>query len=337
MKPNSMSRKTSLEVFNLFVERDDTGNLLKENIFSELCFQKWLKTRIKPPQHPVGAFKRTIYAHLRAADGRSPFSKDVEESLLCKLRAVTESGRPIDPFAKVFGNRKKFRRNVAGGWHSEFRFPYGFHEVKRTKSSGQCTKVSRENYVLAKKYSNKLSCIENYLLLSKVQMTDYLQQAQEQSISFSFPAVAYLVELVSSTSYYFSSQFMLPPPEECCFRRDCIFLVLIILVPIVAITTEIKSGRILFSDCNFEGYFGNKSSLFLLSAGVIDFFSSRKLLTPVIMKQGFSWFRGTHIRGNKRYLLIGFVRMLSKDADQWFMQVDFDNEIKDPIFNKLLL
>eukprot|EP00924_Labyrinthula_sp_SR-Ha-C_P003575 maker-scaffold_53-snap-gene-1.16-mRNA-1 protein AED:0.29 eAED:0.38 QI:105/1/0.5/1/1/1/2/0/166 len=125
---DTSSLKTSLNVFYGFTLRGSGGELVFENIISKECFIEWVATRRGKLENPRGSFRRTIYAHLRGADGRAPFLPDVEASILRKLREVSPSGKPIDPFSPILGHTKNFKKNKEGGWLPAFKYPYGHHE-----------------------------------------------------------------------------------------------------------------------------------------------------------------------------------------------------------------
>eukprot|EP00924_Labyrinthula_sp_SR-Ha-C_P007919 maker-scaffold_41-snap-gene-0.32-mRNA-1 protein AED:0.04 eAED:0.04 QI:229/0.66/0.75/1/1/1/4/220/295 len=191
VKPDDLRKKTSLEVFSKFTRRNENEDLIFENIISKECFKEWVKTRSGQLKNPKGAFRRTIYAHLRGADGRAPFLPDVEASILLKLRAVSSTGKPIDPFTAVLGNRKKFRRNGNGGWLPEFKFPYGYHENCPNDSKTQTRTLTRGPTRSRPKKVDDLDAVEKFLKLSRKQMMDFLQQGEQ--VSRHFNSICYMV------------------------------------------------------------------------------------------------------------------------------------------------
>eukprot|EP00924_Labyrinthula_sp_SR-Ha-C_P007925 snap_masked-scaffold_41-processed-gene-0.5-mRNA-1 protein AED:1.00 eAED:1.00 QI:0/0/0/0/1/1/3/0/161 len=141
------NKRTSKEVFKIYTRRDISGSLIFENIISKECFKEWVKTRKGKLINPKGAFRRTIYAHLRGADGRLPFEPDVEASILQKLREVSPSGKPIDPFHPVLGNRKQFKRDMKGAWLPAFKYPYGHHEKIKAFHQTRLAKISTKRWI----------------------------------------------------------------------------------------------------------------------------------------------------------------------------------------------
>eukprot|EP00924_Labyrinthula_sp_SR-Ha-C_P012988 snap_masked-scaffold_12-processed-gene-5.37-mRNA-1 protein AED:1.00 eAED:1.00 QI:0/0/0/0/1/1/3/0/230 len=220
---------TSRSVFDSFTYRNRFGDLTHENIISKECFAVWLGSRSGKPKHPEGAFRRTIHAHLRAADGRSPFAKDVEQSLLKKLRSTKRDGKPIDPFGQIFGREKIFRRHNKGGWYTDFAYPYGYHEKQESGTEVENLSESHRRFFPYSKLKDKEKNVEELLLVSKAQMGVIKQEANNASFHFSFPAVAYLVNHLSTKSYFFSSDFILVSQEESHFRKDCVSLFFLII------------------------------------------------------------------------------------------------------------
>eukprot|EP00924_Labyrinthula_sp_SR-Ha-C_P007268 snap_masked-scaffold_8-processed-gene-13.47-mRNA-1 protein AED:1.00 eAED:1.00 QI:0/0/0/0/1/1/3/0/230 len=217
-------RMTSREVFDSFTYRNQSGELMHENIFSKECFEHWVRARSSKPKHPEGAFRRTIHAHLRAADGRNPFEKDVEKSLMKKLRSVNIAGKQVDPFSVIFGKEKRFRKNGKGGWHTEFKYPYSHHEKYINTDEDKNILNSRKKLSPYSKLEDQEKNIEHLLHISKQQMAVYANEAEKGSFHFSFPAVAYLVHLLSTNSFFLSKEFILPTAEKHHFKDNCIIL-----------------------------------------------------------------------------------------------------------------
>eukprot|EP00924_Labyrinthula_sp_SR-Ha-C_P012956 snap_masked-scaffold_12-processed-gene-4.33-mRNA-1 protein AED:1.00 eAED:1.00 QI:0/0/0/0/1/1/3/0/217 len=209
-------RITSKDVFDSFTYRNEINQLMYENIISRECYQVWLQSRSSKLKYPEDAYRKTVYAHIRGADTRSPFEKDVKQSLLKKLRAVNKEGVPIDSFGVVFGHSKRFRRNNKGGWCAKFEYPYGYHEKKQNRIMNGTLVENQEN-------------LEKLLHISKEQMNNYKKETKKVSFHFSFPAVGYLVNLLSEQSYFFSPDFILLKPEEQHFKQNCILFFYFIL------------------------------------------------------------------------------------------------------------
>eukprot|EP00924_Labyrinthula_sp_SR-Ha-C_P015119 snap_masked-scaffold_9-processed-gene-8.50-mRNA-1 protein AED:1.00 eAED:1.00 QI:0/0/0/0/1/1/4/0/230 len=223
MEENRLVRtnmKSSLQVFYKFTRRDVSDKLIFENIISKDCFKEWVKTRSGQLKNPKGAFRRTIYAHLRGADGRSPFVRDVEISILKKLREVSPCGKPVDPFKPVLGNRKLFKRNKAGGWLPAFEYPYGYHEKQEVCFLEQSQSLSTVKMRNGPKNVHDLSSLEIFLHMSQNQMMEFLKQGKQVSRPFNYSAVAYMLTLMASQSYFLSKDFLLPPIEQQFFRKE---------------------------------------------------------------------------------------------------------------------
>eukprot|EP00924_Labyrinthula_sp_SR-Ha-C_P002421 snap_masked-scaffold_16-processed-gene-3.32-mRNA-1 protein AED:1.00 eAED:1.00 QI:0/0/0/0/1/1/3/0/520 len=107
-----------LDIFKKYVPiNPKTG---RTDIFSEVCFQEWLQTRKKPPKHPETSFRKAIVAHLRAKDGRKPFSEEEEEIILTEMR----KNEPW-PCFKQSGTKAKqnigTKISLQPGYHEELR------------------------------------------------------------------------------------------------------------------------------------------------------------------------------------------------------------------------
>eukprot|EP00924_Labyrinthula_sp_SR-Ha-C_P005239 maker-scaffold_1-snap-gene-25.1-mRNA-1 protein AED:0.30 eAED:0.30 QI:93/0/0/1/1/1/2/0/448 len=76
--------QSSLSVFESFVEYKD-GVCDAQRILSKECFQLWVNSRQMYPKKPEESFRKAVTSHC-GVDGRRPFSKDVEASLLKHLR-----------------------------------------------------------------------------------------------------------------------------------------------------------------------------------------------------------------------------------------------------------
>eukprot|EP00924_Labyrinthula_sp_SR-Ha-C_P007934 snap_masked-scaffold_41-processed-gene-0.16-mRNA-1 protein AED:1.00 eAED:1.00 QI:0/0/0/0/1/1/6/0/380 len=316
------NKNTSLKVFNKFTRRDIRGKLVFENIISKECFKEWVKTRRGKLKNPRGSFRRTIYAHLRGADGRLPFAPDVESSILQKLREVLPSGKPIDPFKPILGNRKQFKRNKGAGWLPAFQYPYGHHE--KTQAYLQ-TRVQSFSIVKPRdepKKVNDLSSLENFLKMSQKEMMEFLEQGKQVSRNFNFSAVAYLVRLMSSHCYFLSKDFILPPQKEQLFKQECIFFFLF-----VDFLSIYPMGN---------GTFGNIPYVIQLAPSLTEFFNTRREVLPLLRRNKCAWFRGTVLIKQVRYLFKAFIEVFSPGVENVFFQVEFNNPIKDETLDRLL-
>ena len=72
----------SYEVFMSFV--GDNGEASR--MLSKECFKLWVQTRKSYPKQPAESFRRVLTAHVCGLDGRKPFPRAVEKSLLPLLR-----------------------------------------------------------------------------------------------------------------------------------------------------------------------------------------------------------------------------------------------------------
>eukprot|EP00511_Aplanochytrium_stocchinoi_P013700 CAMPEP_0204890636 /NCGR_PEP_ID=MMETSP1349-20130617/25534_1 /ASSEMBLY_ACC=CAM_ASM_000710 /TAXON_ID=215587 /ORGANISM="Aplanochytrium stocchinoi, Strain GSBS06" /LENGTH=306 /DNA_ID=CAMNT_0052055485 /DNA_START=178 /DNA_END=1095 /DNA_ORIENTATION=+ len=79
-------RKTSYKLFMGLIKRDEEGNLDTSQVFSKACYDAWVSSRIRKPKRPDESFRRALVSHISGSDGRKPFPKDVEASLLKFIR-----------------------------------------------------------------------------------------------------------------------------------------------------------------------------------------------------------------------------------------------------------
>eukprot|EP00924_Labyrinthula_sp_SR-Ha-C_P012943 maker-scaffold_12-snap-gene-4.45-mRNA-1 protein AED:0.02 eAED:0.02 QI:88/0.75/0.8/1/0.75/0.6/5/549/329 len=327
-KKKESKRMTSLDVFHSFVIRQPNGELTQENIVSKPCFVLWLQSRSSRPKHPAGAFRRTIHAHLRAADGRNPFDKDVEESLLRKLRSIGKE-KPEDPFAVIFGKGKRFRKSSSGGWYNDFVYPYGYHERRKNEKNKKTTAKSHRPTTSCSKLESKENIIKRLLHVSKDEMDIYRNQAKKMSLHFSFPAVAYLVDLLSTRTHFFSPDFILPAPDEQHFKKDCI--------PIWYAIMGVGTEDILHMDDNFRNFFASLAHLMQIVPSIVQFFIERRVVLPKLKSKGSVWFRGTHLVENKRFMYRAYTRILSGERQEVYYQLQTDVIVEDELLNKLML
>eukprot|EP00924_Labyrinthula_sp_SR-Ha-C_P012946 maker-scaffold_12-snap-gene-4.46-mRNA-1 protein AED:0.08 eAED:0.12 QI:0/0.33/0.5/1/1/1/4/79/314 len=301
------------------------SELIHEYIISKNCFELWMQSRSSEPKHPEGAFRRTLNAHLRGADGRSPFQKDVEQSLLKQYRAVNKQGKPIDPFAVIFGRSKKFKSNGKGGWRAKFEYPYGYHEKLEKGIQNKSIIQSHRRLSPYSKLEENQIRLENLLKLSQDQMDVIKKEAEKASFHFSFPAVAYLVQHVSSKSYFFSQEFIFPTPKERSFT------------PICHGVLARNSEKIAYMDRNFENTFGRIPHLLYLSPTIVEFFHLRRLVYPEICSAGHAWHQGTILYRGERFGFKSLSRLNKAGCNEFFLQVDFESVIKDTMLDRLLL
>mmetsp|Transcript_4739 Transcript_4739/g.5502 ORF Transcript_4739/g.5502 Transcript_4739/m.5502 type:complete len:488 (+) Transcript_4739:337-1800(+) len=126
-------KKTSLEVFkqniSRTIEKDEQGNIQTKidasGILTPKCFNEWLNTRVSMPKHPEGSFRRTLTAHVRGSDQRSPFSPEEEVAILKLLRGPY-------PFEKVFENSNNDSNVNKSIGRNGFR-SLGYHEKRSGK------------------------------------------------------------------------------------------------------------------------------------------------------------------------------------------------------------
>eukprot|EP00924_Labyrinthula_sp_SR-Ha-C_P007429 snap_masked-scaffold_24-processed-gene-2.55-mRNA-1 protein AED:1.00 eAED:1.00 QI:0/0/0/0/1/1/6/0/275 len=238
---------TSMGVFRKFVRYDERGCFISENIISKECFELWLSTRKVDIKHPRGSFRRAISAHIRGADDRIPFREEIEQSLVRKLRKYDSEGNWINPFrdlldeitSLVKGSRK--RLNI-------YKFPYGFHEKQRFLASNSIFKeIPGSNIISTKKehVENNLCAILN---MTENEMNKCLKYLKMNNISICFPALAYMLQNVPSSSFYFSKKYVLPEPEDQYFRRD---------LAVSIFTLDTNTTEITYMDESFKNIFGS--------------------------------------------------------------------------------
>jgi len=78
--------KTTYGVFMDFVVYLPSGEVKTERILSKECYNTWLKSRKYRSKKPWECYRDAIIGHIRGKNGRRPFPKDVERSLLKNLR-----------------------------------------------------------------------------------------------------------------------------------------------------------------------------------------------------------------------------------------------------------
>lgn len=131
-------KKLSYKVFLQFVGTNGEADALLE----KACFEEWVATRKTPPQHPAESFRRVLTAHVCGLDGRKPFPKPVEDSLLPLLRKKetwpcfhdTEITIGVRGFRKQGFHEKQQKENLIAA---------SSNETKSTKSkSSRKRKVS---------------------------------------------------------------------------------------------------------------------------------------------------------------------------------------------------
>eukprot|EP00924_Labyrinthula_sp_SR-Ha-C_P016004 maker-scaffold_4-snap-gene-16.4-mRNA-1 protein AED:0.02 eAED:0.07 QI:0/0/0.5/1/1/1/2/92/524 len=109
---------TGIDIFKKYVPLDPG----RSNIFSKACYEEWLNTRRKRPKEPQPSFRKAIIAHLRAKDGRRPFS-EMEETI------VLEELRRNEPWPCFKNNQGRCFENVGTRTTKQ----PGFHESKHLK------------------------------------------------------------------------------------------------------------------------------------------------------------------------------------------------------------
>eukprot|EP00924_Labyrinthula_sp_SR-Ha-C_P003580 snap_masked-scaffold_53-processed-gene-1.63-mRNA-1 protein AED:1.00 eAED:1.00 QI:0/0/0/0/1/1/5/0/324 len=320
-KQGMLMKKTSLEVFNSFTRRDAYDKLVFESIISIECFKEWVATRIGQLKNPKGAFRRTIYAHLRGADGRAPFAQDVEVSILRNLRNVSPTGQPVDPFRAIFGNCKKFKRSTTGGWLPAFKYPYGHHEKHQYLLQSKSPSLSRGSLRNGPENVDDLCSVENFLRISRNEMMNFLEQGKQVSMNFNCSAVIYLVNLMSSSSYFLSKEFILPALREQYFKKECILF----------------AAFQLTRDQNFLSTFGELFNPLQLAPSVTEFFTARREVSPLLQRGESVWFRGTMLLKGVRYVFKTFIKKSSPGVEKVVFQVEFDNIVHDQVLNRILV
>eukprot|EP00924_Labyrinthula_sp_SR-Ha-C_P009173 maker-scaffold_2-snap-gene-15.42-mRNA-1 protein AED:0.00 eAED:0.00 QI:89/1/1/1/1/1/5/128/626 len=75
---------SSYYIFLKFASPKQLGS--PSRVLSKESFRCWLETRRSAPKEPERSFKKALIAHLRARDGRKPFTKIVEKIILEEVR-----------------------------------------------------------------------------------------------------------------------------------------------------------------------------------------------------------------------------------------------------------
>lgn len=73
--------------FESFVKYDHGGACNASGILSTKCYESWLSKQKPKPSDPRKAFREVILLHLTGAQGREPFTREVETHLLSLMRA----------------------------------------------------------------------------------------------------------------------------------------------------------------------------------------------------------------------------------------------------------
>eukprot|EP00924_Labyrinthula_sp_SR-Ha-C_P015124 snap_masked-scaffold_9-processed-gene-8.49-mRNA-1 protein AED:1.00 eAED:1.00 QI:0/-1/0/0/-1/1/1/0/76 len=74
-----------------------------------------------------------------------------------------------------------------------------------------------------------------------------------------------------------------------------------------------------------------------LVPSITEFFHARKEAAPVLQRGGSIWFRSTVVVNGVRYVYRCFAQSLSPLVDNVFMQVEFDNVVKDVSLDRILV
>lgn len=56
---------STLKLILSYLKRDSSGKLSAEEIFSEACYNRWLKNRQQVPKKPEEAFRKIICGHCK--------------------------------------------------------------------------------------------------------------------------------------------------------------------------------------------------------------------------------------------------------------------------------
>mmetsp|Transcript_8971 Transcript_8971/g.15782 ORF Transcript_8971/g.15782 Transcript_8971/m.15782 type:complete len:313 (-) Transcript_8971:210-1148(-) len=79
--------KWAYDIFLQYTRRDYfTGVVDATGIFTEECYEEWLRTRKTEVQHGFESFRRALLSHVTGQKHRKPFSPEVEASILPIIR-----------------------------------------------------------------------------------------------------------------------------------------------------------------------------------------------------------------------------------------------------------
>eukprot|EP00924_Labyrinthula_sp_SR-Ha-C_P007689 maker-scaffold_28-snap-gene-0.33-mRNA-1 protein AED:0.08 eAED:0.45 QI:0/0/0.5/1/1/1/2/526/299 len=298
-------KSTSMKIFAAFIDRNEEGDLISENILSKECFDHWLSSRSSSVKFPVGAFKRTISSHLRAVDGRVPFDADVEESLLKEYRKQDKHGYRIDPFS--FLKKSDYQpKSFRGCWVRPLPYPFGYHEKQK----------HRVNQLVLREQPQPMSSDQFSRLSSllKMEVTDFcnLAFAAENSNSpFFAPAIAYLLPKMQAASPYF--------------------------LPVLRVKVCRHTFKILEICDETIKIFGKLSHVLSFHSTAVQFFAGFCYNFDQAMKYGYVWSRGIVTVNGEMYVCKSFNRIQSDNFMETFFQVDLDAPVYDHPAQKLFL
>eukprot|EP00924_Labyrinthula_sp_SR-Ha-C_P016370 snap_masked-scaffold_6-processed-gene-1.9-mRNA-1 protein AED:0.00 eAED:0.00 QI:125/0.5/0.66/1/1/1/3/227/315 len=278
---------SSMEIFLRFVLRDKTGNLTQENIISTECFNLWISTRESTIKYPVPAFKRTVSSHLRGADERAPFPKDVEKSLLKKYRQRDQLDKQIDPFSFIKSD-KPIKRTYSR--KNPFSYPYGYHEKQKQR------KKKSENLAIVD--TKVLKSMEEMIGLSANDLTLLHEAASITKLSSVATLVSYILPKLRKSCKYYSAEYIIAKESERYFRKQC-------KIRMVHFIVDFKNMKIL-QDTIGEAKNLQPKNFFTLGLSMTEFFSTFIYVHHNLATKGFSWHKSFFTVKGKAYETITY-------------------------------
>eukprot|EP00924_Labyrinthula_sp_SR-Ha-C_P011113 snap_masked-scaffold_51-processed-gene-1.10-mRNA-1 protein AED:1.00 eAED:1.00 QI:0/0/0/0/1/1/4/0/325 len=316
-----MGRKptTSKQIFESFVKRNSDGKLTRETIISKECFEAWLRTRKKEVKHPRESFRRTVCAHIRASDGRRPFSEDVETSLLKKMRRKDYNGENVDPF-KLFTSSylKKNTRDYKKSQLS-FKYPYGFHEQRKAAENPQPEK--KQNLIRRRRpVDPNFEVLRKLLEMGKEDLRSKIDFAASNGLTIFCPAIVYLLDHYSDISNYYKKEYAIPSPSSQYFTPG---------VPIGAHAINRKTWEITWRNETSRNSLCNPKSSLDIQSSIVEYFSLGRYCFPIMNKTGCSWFRSTVLTAEgRRVEVLGYMKRVSDETTMSYFQI-FPEKVVD--------
>lgn len=203
--------KSSFKVFSSFIYQKQDGSYDVTKVFSKECLSVWLKTRTKNIKHPQQSFQRVLYAHIRGADTRKPFTQPVETALLVELRkkGIKSPWHGVLPTKQAMTKRPFSNK--------------GFHEKQQILQDNTDLRVKAQEkhiYIKEKEYNQptnaKASPIENFLKAFEThipaqQRHNILSEAKRRGVTLDSQAIS---NLTNENKIKFDPKFVLFKPEE---------------------------------------------------------------------------------------------------------------------------
>eukprot|EP00924_Labyrinthula_sp_SR-Ha-C_P005972 snap_masked-scaffold_14-processed-gene-10.41-mRNA-1 protein AED:1.00 eAED:1.00 QI:0/0/0/0/1/1/3/0/202 len=171
--------------------------------------------------------------------------------------------------------------------------------------------------------------VQDLLQVSEEQMKIYLKEAAKASLHFSYPAIAYFINQLGSTSYFL--------PQALSSYLHKINISKNSADPITFLALALNSERVVCRDDNFEALFGSTTHVMYMVSSIVQFLQVRRLTLPLLLSAGSIWLRSIYVHQGKRYTMKTFARRTGEGAQEAFCQLELDFPIEDQALDKLML